>query len=167
MSDTERSIQKRLQHRCIEKQHDPMSHNSFLYSWESDFLSITRTGYVHEYEIKISKSDFKADFKKVEKHQVLQHGYYIRKRTICVRGTASGKMRYPIIEKQIICKRPNYFWYVCPPNLILKEDIPAYAGLMYNTTPIVKAPLLHKTSVTDKELITVYKSLYHRYWKNW
>ena len=48
--------------------------NIFLYEWESDFLSVTRAGYVHEYEIKITKSDFNADSGKVLKHQLLEAG---------------------------------------------------------------------------------------------
>lgn len=45
--------------------------NSFVYNWESDFFSITTTGYSQEIEIKVSLSDFRADFKKVDKHQLL------------------------------------------------------------------------------------------------
>ncbi len=45
--------------------------NSFVYKWESDFFSITTTGYAQEVEVKISYSDFKADFKKLDKHNAL------------------------------------------------------------------------------------------------
>ena len=49
--------------------------NVYLYDWESDFISVTRAGYIHEYEIKISKSDFNNDAKsKTHKHEVLQGG---------------------------------------------------------------------------------------------
>ena len=39
----------------------------FSNSWESDYLSLTKSGYLYEGEVKISKSDFKADFKKEKK----------------------------------------------------------------------------------------------------
>lgn len=42
--------------------------NSFIYDWESDFFGISKTGYAYEVEVKISRGDFFADFKK-EKHK--------------------------------------------------------------------------------------------------
>ena len=48
---------------------------TFSYTWESDFLALTKSGYLYEGEVKISKSDFKADFKKKEKHNILQESY--------------------------------------------------------------------------------------------
>lgn len=42
--------------------------NSFVFNWESDFFFKTGSDYFVEIEVKVSKSDFKADFKK-EKHQ--------------------------------------------------------------------------------------------------
>lgn len=42
-----------------------MAPNIFLWSsFESDFVRVTKSGYGIEYEIKLSRSDFKADFKK-------------------------------------------------------------------------------------------------------
>lgn len=40
--------------------------NVFLFGEESDFLSVSRERLSHEFEIKISRSDFKADFKKAK-----------------------------------------------------------------------------------------------------
>ena len=37
----------------------------YIYSWESDFFCISTSGYTYETEIKVSRSDFKADFKKL------------------------------------------------------------------------------------------------------
>ncbi len=45
--------------------------NAYFFSNESDFLSFLPSGFCYEIEIKISRSDFKADFKK-EKHVI--HG---------------------------------------------------------------------------------------------
>lgn len=57
--------------------------NVFYFNNESDFLSFMQNGLCYECEIKISRSDFKADFKK-EKHQVHQSnenksGTFLRK----------------------------------------------------------------------------------------
>lgn len=43
--------------------------NAYYFENESDFLSFMPNGYCYEVEIKISRSDFKADFKKV-KHNI-------------------------------------------------------------------------------------------------
>jgi len=43
--------------------------NAYYFNNESDFLSFLPSGMCYEIEIKISRSDFKADFKK-EKHSV-------------------------------------------------------------------------------------------------
>lgn len=86
--------------------------NVFIYSWESDFFCISTSGYAVEVEVKISKSDFKADFKKRDKHYVLKNG-----------------------ERQhqlnITAWRPNRFFYACPDELINIDEVPDYAGLLY------------------------------------
>lgn len=41
--------------------------NSFVFNWESDLFSVTKTGTVYEVEMKCSKADYKKDFEK-EKH---------------------------------------------------------------------------------------------------
>jgi len=41
--------------------------NSYVFDWECDFFSMAKSGYCYEVEIKLSRSDFFADFKK-DKH---------------------------------------------------------------------------------------------------
>lgn len=98
----------------------------FVYDWESDYLAITKSGYAYECEIKISRSDFFNDSKKVDKHIILE-----------------GKD-----EKR---QRPNYFYYAVPEGLLKPEEIPDDYGLIYVHTgfvDIVKpAKLLHKEKV--------------------
>ncbi|MCU0329045.1 MAG: MmcB family DNA repair protein [Chitinophagales bacterium] len=90
-------------------------------NWEIDVCALNKTLYLTEYEVKISRSDFKADAKK-------RKWIYYKKR----------------MENFI----PNYFYYACPQDLIAKEEIPEYAGLIYITPKgldiIKRAPLLHK-----------------------
>ena len=50
--------------------HQYVMENLYVFEWESDFLLKTKSGYWYEAEIKISLSDFKADFKKKEKHHL-------------------------------------------------------------------------------------------------
>lgn len=63
--------------KCLHKKfesHKYQLSNSFVYSEESDFFSVTATGYAQEIEVKISRSDFKADFKK-KKHNDFKQIY--------------------------------------------------------------------------------------------
>jgi len=39
-------------------------HNTYFGTFESDFIFMTHAGYINEIEVKISKSDYKNDFKK-------------------------------------------------------------------------------------------------------
>lgn len=111
----------------------------FSNSWESDYLSLTKSGYLYEGEVKISKSDFKADFKKEKKHLLLETKY-------------NGKS----LTDNDLC--PHYFFYAVPDGLIDVSEVPEYAGLVYATTyyPYVKwvkkPPLLHKEKYDDTTL---------------
>lgn len=111
----------------------------FSKTWESDYLALTKSGYLYEGEVKISKSDFKADFKKEEKHMILE-----------------GKTVEKTPEKPVL--RPHYFFYAVPEGLVTKEEVPEYAGLVYMVDyfPYYKwekeAPCLHKEKYSDEEL---------------
>ena len=128
--------------------------NLNVYDWESDSISVTRSGYVYECEIKISKADFNNDKKKVKKHQILEGTYKPRREG----------MPYPM--------RPNYFYYVVPEGMITKDDLPEYAGLMYvnETWPYVHievpAPQIHKDKI-DEEKLKLKDKFYYNYisWK--
>jgi hypothetical protein len=100
--------------------------NLYVFDWESDLLFLTKSDYFYEFEIKVSRADFKNDFKKVNKHEVLKDSNNHRK--------------------------PNYFIYAVPEGLIRVEEVPEYAGLYYIMKNgyykrIKDAPQLHKTKV--------------------
>lgn len=76
---------------------------------EADLVLLMPSGMVTEIEVKISRADFKADFKKEAKHRLLQ---------------SSGR-----IWGQCYCA--NSFYYAVPAGLIAKSEVPAYAGLIY------------------------------------
>lgn len=80
--------------------------NFYLNSpFEMDVCKITKAGIVYEYEIKISRSDYKNDFKKGGKHDLIKQG-----KRAC-----------------------NYFFFVVPEGLISKDEVPDYCGLYYYT----------------------------------
>ena len=87
--------------------------NLFVYGWESDYLAITKSMVAYEVEIKVSKEDFKNDFKnKQDKHLLFEDGNMIG--------------RFPKGSSM-----PNYFYYAVPEGLISPEEVPDYAGLLY------------------------------------
>lgn len=131
-------------------QNDYRITNSFIYNWESDFFCRTKSGYTIEVEIKVSRSDFFADFKKTRKHYLLQSH-----KLDFVSHRVSNKLVDPKLHI------PNRFYYAMPRGLVKETDVPDYAGILwldrieedwYGTKSIVHkidtgkpAPLLHKT----------------------
>ena len=103
---------------------------------ECDVISVSKSNYIYEYEIKISRQDFKKDFIKEKHTHILNEKFtYVRK----------GEQLWRVC---------NYFNYVVPKDLISLDEVPEYAGLIYVnedfTFEIIKKPkLLHKTGATE------------------
>jgi len=129
---TTKEIQNELGKYCILKGHFPVAENiKYLISdWELDVISMTKSEYLWEYEVKISLNDFRADKRKLRKHEW-----------------------YSSVIKRYI---PNYFVYCCPNGLIPPNELPEYAGLYYvsedKIKEIIKPKLLHKTKF-DKQVL--------------
>lgn len=110
--------------------------------FEADVFMVGRGSMlVTEIEVKVSLSDFKADFKKTSKH------YRLKNRTT-----------------HDHCRIPSYFYYACPNGLISIDLIPEYAGLIYvnengSTIEIKKAPKLHDNKVEFKVLMGMLENL--------
>jgi hypothetical protein len=114
-----------------EKQHLYVVPNStVIYPWESDLISVTKALYSHEYEIKISRSDYRKDAEKKWKHMSLQLGD--------IRNT------------------PNYFWYA---TYGFDIEPPAHAGWIqitpgakrHNLTVMKEAPRLCEKKMSDQQ----------------
>ncbi|MCK9475522.1 MAG: hypothetical protein M0R46_06380 [Candidatus Muirbacterium halophilum] len=139
-----KNIESSLVSHLYEKRHSPITTHFTGYGLsECDVISVSKSNYIYEYEVKISRSDFKADFKK-KKHKLMLE----RKCT-----------KYKMIKennqkvKDTIYLTSNYFYFVVPEGLVDINEIPDYAGLMYitenhNFILIKKAPLLHKVKAT-------------------
>lgn len=100
-----KEIQEAICKAEVLKFNTPCENVSFIFGGESDVLSINKSGFITEFEVKISRSDFKADAKKVTKWK-----------------------RY---ELKIESSVPNYFYYACPPELIQVFEVSDYAGLIW------------------------------------
>ena len=137
-------LQYDKQHQCI------YPNNCGLFGWEADMISATKAGFVNEYEIKISKADFRADFKKPKHKSFLKenvrHKHY-----------------------------PAYFWYVTYGFEVTDEMIPSYAGhieivhhrvrknqLMLDVKK--KAPKINDYKLNDKRRNKLYSGMYYKYW---
>ena len=161
----------------------------YVFGWESDKLIMMRSsGLVYEFEIKISKADFKNDFKnKQRKHTILEGKeeyvpeYYeqIEKIEKSKLNEDRKKQELEWIHKHFdnnsyynvkLHKKPNFFYYVTPVNMLDVNDIPSYAGLIeindYGTfITVKKAPKLHSTKYTPDELDLTDKFYYNM--DNW
>lgn len=182
---TEQSIQQRLNHFFASYKYK--ADGLYVFSWESDKLIWTKSGYIYEFEIKISRSDFKNDFKhKKEKHIVLASTIARDKAKEIQTSLFEQKAqenrhwsremlerRYGDIDAMAKGKRmPNYFYYAVPTGMLEPDEVPPYAGLIYidseyryvkQSYRIVKeAPQLHKTKYTDAEL-----NLGEKFYYNW
>lgn len=142
---TSKDIQKKLNNyytgNCLYK-----VPNAFIFKWESDFFVQRQSKLCYEFEIKVTKADFKKDFDKKDKHQILQTGE--------LNGT-----KY---------KRPNKFYYIAPKGVIDANDIPSYAGFVevqdtfLNDLCLVKdAPNLHKEKL---QLEPILCQKFYFYW---
>jgi len=122
-----------------EKSHSPITtHFSGSGLSECDVISISKSNYIYEYEVKISRSDYKKDFIK-EKHNLILN----EKHTML---SHNGDLIYLL---------PSYFSFVTVKDLIRVNEIPDYAGLIYINEDfkfdVIKKPkLLHNIKANEK-----------------
>ena len=103
-----KAIQKAVGIRCIMNQHLVVAENlRYVFSdWEHDVLSMNHKNQVYEYEVKITRGDFINEQKKKFRKYTWYFHYH---------------------------KGPNYFYFVCPENLIHLIEVPKQMGLIYAT----------------------------------
>ena len=132
--------------------------NSYIFSsdWESDYFCISKSGYMTEVEIKMSKSDFKADFKKTRKHEIMgsERKIYTKPGSAYMHGYNNDTKKWDVplansIEVVQVSKcAPNKFYYCCPDGLIESHEVPVYAGLLWvnegRLLVVKNAPYIHK-----------------------
>lgn len=114
---------------------------------EADVFSINKNGYMYEFEIKRSRSDFLADFKnKKYKHQLLKERDAVRMYSKYVNGKRTA-------ETEMHIHLPNRFFFACEPGLISPQELPEYCGLVYITAngleEVKVAKLLHRNKATE------------------
>lgn len=126
--------------------------------WECDLAEFTDGGRFTEFEVKISRSDFAADARKTECSAstwlaALRHGPWLTKHQALKVGHPSG---------------PNRFYFVTPLGLVVRSEIPSWAGWMTingrTISEVIKAPPLHRGRKTPSEMEAFRKCFYYRYW---
>jgi len=126
--------------------HKYIINNAYVFNWESDFFSISDSEYVYEVEVKVTRGDFKDDFNKVDKHQLLESS-----------------------DNSGFLKKPNKFFYAAPKGLLTTAMIPPYAGLIEITSPIEMAtiakdaPFLHREKLLPVLKDILLDKFYFRY----
>lgn len=124
--------------------------------FECDVFELTEAGFFREYEIKLSRADFKADARKCRTNYEPS-------------GRADGSLyesRHENKHASLAARAthgPTRFWYVCPSDLLTVEEMPEWAGLIYarplpNHRPpwnvlfneIKPAPQLHREKASEK-----------------
>jgi len=146
--------------------------------WEADMLVLSKAGYLDEIEIKVSVSDFRAEFKaKAHKHEMLIKGIAPifwrdnQGRSYADEGFdwKSPQMYYRWEQAKPHAVRR--FLFAIPEELESKlaPEIPHYAGLITVNRwahVVKKAPVLKQSRrITEHERAMLLRAMYHRGWQ--
>lgn len=140
--------------------HHLCAYNCCALGWEADFLAVHNSGWCEEVEIKVSMSDYRADFTgKPDKHAALQRGEIMR--------------GWPRAWHPIPVRR---FWYAAPYDLAerISPILPDYCGLIRawvdrrgvaRAERVVQAPNIQRARrVTEREQVLMMRSMAFRAW---
>lgn len=135
--------------------------NIHMWRFESDFLGVSKTQYLFDYEIKLSRSDFRADFSKigyVTGHGAMEHGREMSRHEFLLSG-----------------KGPNRFYYVFPEGMLADDEVPSWCGIIvvkevktYSGRTVIRpskkreAKLLHKNKLELWQIEKIARSLCYR-----
>jgi len=165
MAFTERDIQRMIWLANHQRFMVLMPNYTPLGWWECDLFGVTKAGYFHEFEIKLTVADFRKDAKKKrsDSWQWIDN----------VKQTIAGTKKHEVIGQAI---GPSRFWYVTPAGLVDGSEVPEWAGLQtfkpshpgstysgYIRT-VKQAPQIHKTKISDSIVNHSFSVCYHRYW---
>lgn len=127
---------------------------------EMDIMKITKTDYIYEYELKISRNDFNNELKNYEEN-IDRRKYW--KHQMMSESFNNKKKKY----KRKINNSPNKYYFVCPTNLIKIDELLEYQGLIYTDenfkfTIIKEAKFIHKNKISLKTIKRIMKTLSER-----
>jgi hypothetical protein len=132
-------------------------------SCEMDLFCLRKSGFVDEIEIKLSRADFLADFKKtvsVKDEERNEWGYF---------GHHDEMKHDRLRDGKETCNR---FSFLMPESIADKCEIPEYAGLYVLNksgrwiSEIKSAPLLHRGKLSDEKKYQIGRKMAFRYWRD-
>lgn len=149
---------------------------------EADLLALRRSRLCDEFEVKISRSDFMNDRKKIvnvresvfdPRNGIMEASAWenacegIPKSKLKNIPAPWQKLKYDALRDGDMVT--NYFWYVTPKDLISVEDLPEFAGLIhindFGELRIVRKPKkLHSDKVDDATAYKLIRKLAFRFW---
>lgn len=170
---SENEIQDILANDLIDKGHMLIVPNTtalspvWTYGGEADLLSVTRSGYLHEYEIKRTRSDLLTELKSRN---------YERDNGRC--PNTHKRRKHQGMEKVLIGQEdpkgcPSRFHIVLPPNIYDPDEIPDHWGIHQlrnhdiSGTRIEKdrmAKQIHNEKVKREVMLKITRNLTTRYW---
>lgn len=126
--------------------------------WECDLCNISKSGYLTEYEIKTSKSDYYADFKK------RCSGW---RGTKC-KGKIEGKNKHDLLRDKNCL--PKHFYFVVKDDME-GLDFPEYCGIIVISEngyiqKLKNAPALSRNKVCHETITKMQSTISRRYWMN-
>ena len=111
MIKVEELIHAYISQKCDFEQHLILS-NHFHTDWEADILIINKEGFSHEIEIKLSKADYKNDFKKSYTNEKTGEKFLKHDKISC---------------GDYVC---NNFSFLLPMGMVQIDNIPLHCGII-------------------------------------
>lgn len=136
--------------------------------WECDLLGITRAGLAVEFEIKLTRSDFKADAGKSRVKYDLRKGGFAK---------LPAESKHDLLASRDP-RAPSRFFYVVPAGLLMPGDVPEWAGMIeiaekrthrtvrprLTVREIRPAPRLHRQKPDERVVCHMSSVFYWRFW---
>lgn len=137
-----------------------------LGSHEMDIFALRKSGLLDEVEVKISVSDFKADFKK---SVTIQYPFPVYNEGSSYPARYGKANKH---EKIASGKTPcNRFYFLVPEAISNKISVPDHAGLLvwkdndsYGIREVKPAPLLHRTKVDKDFIFSIVSKCHFKMW---
>ena len=129
---------------------------------EMDLLCLRKSGYVDEVEVKLTKQDFLADFRKTVKVK----GDLIKTHWGSEYHEYVDKPKHELLAEGV--PHCNRFSFLVPDELKEKIEIPDYAGLYVfkngRVHELKAATLLHKRKISTEHKLQIGRKMAYRYW---
>lgn len=144
--------------------------------FEADMIRITKSGFMDEFEIKVSVSDFKADALKGSSEYELRRWQHLTPEQLASRGLDTRTKHERLAAGDT--RGPCRFWFAVPEELLTKLEIPEWAGVVtfrpwgkiarmngpHGAGRFKQAPKRHRERAEASILEHARSVFYYRYW---